>query len=122
LIDQESNAVDLYDQVDSKGQILFISLKEGSPKDLLQMARNVLYQLPVLVKFPANSVVPCNEVWSIGDRSFVQILVQLLMLSTIQQLYLYAIVFNNVLASNQRAVVEEEHTTYSFVLRAPSAQ
>ncbi len=114
--------MDLYDQVDSKGQILFISLKEGSPKDLLQMARNVLYQLPVLVKFPANSVVPCNEVWSIGDRSFVQILVQLLMLSTIQQLYLYAIVFNNVLASNQRAVVEEEHTTYSFVLRAPSAQ
>ena len=29
LIDRERNAVDLYDQRDSKGQMLFISFKEG---------------------------------------------------------------------------------------------
>jgi hypothetical protein len=30
--DQEMNAVDLYDERASKGQMLFISLKEGFPK------------------------------------------------------------------------------------------
>ncbi len=54
LIDQESNAVDLYDQRDSKGQMLFISFKEGFPKYHLQLARHVLNQLPV--KFPANQL------------------------------------------------------------------
>ena len=38
LIDQERNAVDLYDQRDSKGQISFISFKEGFLKDHLQLA------------------------------------------------------------------------------------
>ena len=78
LIDRERNAVDLYDQRDSKGQMSFISFKEGFPKDHLQLARNVLNQLPV--KFSANSVVrlaPSNEAWNIGDRTFVLILVQL---------------------------------------------
>jgi hypothetical protein len=32
LIHQEMNAKDLYDQRDSKGQMLFISFKEGFPK------------------------------------------------------------------------------------------
>ena len=54
LIDLERNAVDLYDQRDSKGQMLFISFKEECPKDHLQLARNTLNQLPV--KFSANSV------------------------------------------------------------------
>ncbi len=87
--------------------MLFISFKEGFPKDHLHLARNVLNQLPV--KFPANSVqaVSCNEVWNIGDRTFLLIFVQLRMLSAIQQLHLYAIVFQNVLASNQFAVVED---------------
>ena len=69
LIDRERNAVDLYDQSDSsdsKGQMSLISFKEGFPKDYLQLARNVLNQLPA--KFPANSVAPYNEVWNIGDR------------------------------------------------------
>ena len=35
LIRLERNAVDLYDQRDSKGQISFISFKEGFPKDHL---------------------------------------------------------------------------------------
>ncbi len=43
-----------------------------------------------------------------------QILEQLHVLSAIQQLHLYAIVFRNVLASNQRAVVEE--ATYTPVI------
>ena len=34
FIDQERNAVDLYDQRDSKGQMSFISFKEGFPKRL----------------------------------------------------------------------------------------
>ena len=38
----------------SKGQMSFISFKEEFPKDYLQLARNVLNQLPA--KFPANSV------------------------------------------------------------------
>ena len=46
LIDRERNAVDLYDQRDSKGQMTFISFKEGFPKDYLQLARSVLNQLP----------------------------------------------------------------------------
>ncbi len=101
--------MDLYDQRDSKGQMSFISFKEGFPKDHVQLARNVLNQLPV--KFPANSVAQCNEVWNIGDRTFGLTLVQLHVLSAIQQLHRYAVVFRNVLASNQCAVVEE--ATYS---------
>ena len=78
LIDRERNAVDLYDQRDSKGQMSFISFKDGFPKDHLQLARNVLNQLPV--KFSANSVArfaPSNEAWNLGDRTFAPILVQL---------------------------------------------
>jgi hypothetical protein len=83
----------IYDQRDSKGQMSFISFKEGFPKDHLQLARNILNQLPV--KIPANSVAPCNEVWNIGDRTvtFGLTLVQLHVLSAIQQLHWYAIVF-----------------------------
>ena len=83
----------------------FISVKEGFPKNHLQLARNVSNQLPV--KFPANSVAQCNEVWNIGNRTFGLTLVQPHVLSAIQQLRRYAIVFQKVLASNQRAVVEE---------------
>jgi hypothetical protein len=54
-----------------------------------------------------NSVAPCNEVWNIGDITFVPILVQLRVLSAIQQRHWYEIVFRNVLASNQRAAVED---------------
>ena len=96
LIDCERNAVDLYDQRDSKGQMSFISFKEGFPKDYLHLARNVLNQLPA--KFPANSVAPSNEVWNIGNRIFALILVQQHALTAIQQLQRYAIVFRNVLA------------------------
>jgi hypothetical protein len=100
--------VDLYDQRDSKGQMSFVSFKEECPKDHLQLARNTLNQLPV--KFSANSaarLAPSNEAWNIGDRTFAPILVQLHALTAIQQLQRYEIVFRNVLASNQRAVVEE---------------
>ena len=93
--------MDLYDQRDSKGQMTFISFKEGFPKDHLQLARNVLNQLPL--KFSANSVAllaPSNEVWNIGDRIFAPILVQLHALTAIQQLQQYEIVFQNVIASN----------------------
>ena len=58
LIDRERNAVDLYDQRDSKGQMSFSSFS----------------QLPA--KFPADSVAPSNDVWNIGDRIFAPILVQ----------------------------------------------
>ena len=81
--------MDLYDQRDSKGQMSFSSFS----------------QLPA--KFPANSVAPSNEVWNIGDRTFAPILVQQHALTEIQQLQRYAIVFRNVLASNQHAVVKE---------------
>ncbi len=74
LIHRERNAVDLYDQRDCKGQMLFISFNEGFPNDHLQLARNVLNQLPV--KFPAKSVAPYNEVWSLGNRTFGLTLVQ----------------------------------------------
>ena len=74
--------MDLYDQRDSKGQMSFSSFS------------------PLPAKFPANSVAPSKEVWNIGDRIFALILVQ-------QQLQWYAIVFRNVLASNQHAVVKE---------------
>ncbi len=84
LIGLERGAVDLYDQRDSKGQISSISFK-----------------------FTANSVAPSNEVWKIGDRVFALIIVQLHALTTIQQLQLYSIVLQNVLAPYQRAVVEE---------------
>ena len=56
LIDRERNAVYLYDQPDSKGQMSFSSFN----------------QLPT--KLPANSVVLSNEVWNIGDRIFAPIL------------------------------------------------
>ena len=62
-------------------------------------------QLPA--KFPANSFAPSNEVWNIGDRIFVPILVQQHALTAIQQLQRYVIVFRNVLASNQHAMVKE---------------
>ena len=75
LIDQERNAVDQYDQWDSKGQMSFSSFN----------------QLPT--KLPANSFAPSNEVWNIGDRIFAPILVQQHALTAIQQLPWYAIVF-----------------------------
>ena len=81
--------MDLYDQRDSKGQMFFSSFN----------------QLPA--KFPANSVAPSNGVWKNGDRIFAQILVQQHALTAIQQLQRYAIVFRNVLASNQHAVAKE---------------
>ena len=96
--------MNLNDQRDSKGQMS----KERFLKDHSQLARNVLNQLPV--KFSANSVArfaPSNEAWNIGNRTFAPILVQLHALTAIQQLQRYEIVFRNVLASNQRAVVEE---------------
>ena len=65
-------------------------------------------QLPA--KFPANSVVPSYEVWNIGDKIFALILVQQHALIAIQQIQWYAIVFRNVLASNQHAV--EKEATY----------
>ena len=105
LIDRERNAVDLCDQRDSKGQRYFSSFNERLPKDSLQLARNVLNQLPA--KFPANSVAPSNEVWNIGDIIFAPILVQQHALTAVQQLQRYAIVSRNVLASNQHAVVKE---------------
>ena len=107
LIDRERNAVDHYDQRDSKGQMSFICFIEGFPEDHLQLARNVLNQLPA--KFPANSVAPSNEVWNIGDRTFAPTLVQQHALLAIQQLPRYAIVFRNVLATNQHAVVHPTH-------------
>ncbi len=59
LIDQERNAMDLYDQQDSKGQMQFISSKEGLPIDRdIHLARNILNCLPV--KSPAYSVAPSN--------------------------------------------------------------
>ena len=89
LIDRERKAVDLYDQRDSKGQMSFSSFN----------------QLPT--KLPANSVAPSNEVWNIGDRIFAPILVRQHALTAIQQLQRHAIVFRNVLASNQHSVVKE---------------
>ena len=82
LIDRERNAVDLHDQRDSKGQMSSTAAS----------------------KVTANSVAPSNEVWNIGDRIFALILVQQ---QDIQQLQRYAIVFRNVLASNQHVVVKE---------------
>ncbi len=94
-IDCERNAMDLYDQRDSKGQMLFNSVKEGF--------QNILDQLP---EFSA-SIVLSNENWNILDKIFVPIYVQSHVLSATQQFQRYAIVFRNVLASNQHAVVEE---------------
>ncbi len=48
-----------------------------------------------------------NENWNVLDKIFAPIYVQSHVLSATQQLQLYAIVFRNVLASNQLAVVEE---------------
>jgi hypothetical protein len=47
------------------------------------------------------------KIWNILDKIFMPIHVQLHALSTIQQLQLYAIVFQNVLASNWISAVEE---------------
>jgi len=104
LIRRERNAVDLYDQRDSKGQMSFISFKEGSPKDH-SVGKEHLKS--AAGKVSSISVAPCNEVWNIGNRTFGLTLVQPHVLSAIQQLHRYAIVFQNVLASNQRVVVEE---------------
>ena len=81
--------MDLYDPCDSKGQMSFSSSN----------------QLPK--KIPAISVAPSNGVWKIGDRIFAPILVHQHALTAIQQLRRYAIVFRNVLASNQHAMVKE---------------
>ena len=48
-----------------------------------------------------------NDVWNIGDRIFALILVQQHALTAIQHLQRCAIVFRNVLASYQHAVVKE---------------
>jgi hypothetical protein len=65
LIDRERNAMDLYDQRDSKGQMTYISLK-GFLIGHLQLARNALNQLPV--KFPAGSVASSNGVEPWGQN------------------------------------------------------
>ena len=80
-IDRERNAVDLYDQRDSKEQMSFISFKEGFSKDHVKLAMNVLNQLPV--NFSANFVARL-EVWNFGDRIFTPILGQLHALTAIQ--------------------------------------
>ncbi len=90
LIHQERNAVDLYDQRDSKGQMLFISFKEGFPKDHL-VGKECLKS--AASKVSSKSVAPCNEVWNVGNRTFGLTLVQLHVLSAIQQLHQYAMVF-----------------------------
>jgi hypothetical protein len=82
----------------------FISFKEGNPKDH-SVGKEHLKS--AAGKVSSISVAPCNEVWNIGNRTFGLTLVQPHVLSAIQQLHRYAIVFQNVLASNQRAVVEE---------------
>ena len=82
--------MDLYDQRDSKGQMQFISNKEGLPIDHdIQLASNILNggRDRRCQKTRATARATCN--------------------SAIQQLQRYAIVFRNVLASNQHAVVEE---------------
>ena len=96
--------MDLYDQRDNKGQMSFISFKEGIPKDHL-IGKERLKS--AASKVSSISVAQCNEVWNIGNRTFGLTLVQPHVLSTIQQLHWYAIVFQNVLASNQHVVVEE---------------
>ncbi len=96
--------MDLYDQRDSKGQMSFISFKEWFPKEQLVGKERLK---SAASKVSSISVAPCNEVWNIGNRIFGLTLVQPQVLSAIQQLNWYAIVFQNVLASNQRAVVEE---------------
>ena len=93
--------MDLYDPCDSKGQMSFSSSN----------------QLPK--RIPAISVAPSNEVWNIGNRIFAPILVQQHALTAIQQLQRYAIVFRNVLASNQHAMVKKACTSHSFVMRTP---
>ena len=90
LICRERNAVDLYDQRDSKGQMSFISFKEGSPKDH-SVGKEHLKS--AAGKVSSISVAPCNEVWNIGNRTFGLTLVQLHMLFAIQQLHWYALVF-----------------------------
>ena len=52
LIYRERNAVDLYDQRDSKGQMSFSSFNQ------------------LQTRLPENSVALSNEVWNIGDRIY----------------------------------------------------
>ena len=82
MIDSERNAVDLNDQRDSKGQILFTSFK----------------------------------IWNILDEIFLPTHVQLHALSAIQQLHWYAIVFQNVLASNRISISVVEEATYNSLI------
>ncbi len=82
----------------------------------IQLARNVLIAAS---KVSSKSAAPCNEVWNNRNRTFGLTPVQLHVLSTIQQLHLYASVFQSVLASNQCAVVEDVRTTHSFVMITP---
>jgi hypothetical protein len=84
--------------------MLFKSFKEGFLKDHLIGKERLKSAAD---KVSSISVAPCNEVWNIGNRTFGLTLLQLHVLSSIQQLHLYAIVCQNVLAFNQRAVVEE---------------
>ncbi len=110
LIDRERNAMDLFDQGDSKGQKLSISSQEGLSIDHdIPLARNVLNKLP---EYPA-LIVLSQKIWNILDKTFVPILsihVQwnALQVSTIHQLQQYGTIFQNVLASNQYSLVEEE--------------
>jgi hypothetical protein len=102
-IDREGNSMDLFDQHDSKGQTTSISSQEGLPIDHgMLLTRNVLIQLP---EFPA-LVVLSNEIWNILENIFVPIYVQSHMLSAIQQLQRYAVVFQHVLAYNQYVLEE----------------
>jgi hypothetical protein len=55
-----------YYQRDSKGRNLFISFKEGFPKDHLQLSRNVLNQL--LVKFPAYQLLHAIRSGTLGTE------------------------------------------------------
>ncbi len=82
----------------------FISFKEGFPKDYLVGKERLK---SAAGKVSSISIAPCNEVWNIGNRTFGLTLVQLHVLSAIQQPHWYAIVFQNVLAFNQLAVVKE---------------
>ncbi len=79
LIHQERNAADH----DSKGQMSFISFKIGFPKDNLVGKERLK---SAASKVSSKSVAPCNEVWYIGNRTFGLTLVQLHVLSAIQQL------------------------------------
>ncbi len=93
--------MDLFDQRDGREQMQPIFSQEGLPinHDIL-LARNVLNQLP---EFPA-LVVLSNEIWTILDKMFVLIHMQLHALSAIQQTRRCAIIFQHVLASYQHVL------------------